>query len=135
MKKTRLYLIAIVALLILNLVQLAIPFFLHGPPRGEGAKFNATEILHLNKDQEGNFDNIAKAHQHKMVEIQNHQKKLTEEYFATSNKKFLNEICALEVEKIKFTNTHFEEVKSILNKDQIQYYQDFKNKAVNIIIN
>ena len=135
MKKTKLYLIAIIVLLILNFVQLAIPFFLHGPPRGDGPKFNATEILHLNDDQKGNFDKIARAHHQKMVELQDQQKKLTEKYFAAPNPIFLEEIKTLEIEKIKFTNTHFEEVKSILNKEQMQYYQDFKDKAVNIIIN
>lgn len=137
MKKTKLYFIIIIVLVIINLVQVAIPVFLHKgpPPRNHEERFDGNSILHLTGNQNSQFNDMAVKHHDKMMEIQNQQKVLTEQYFAKPTAKLLNEICMLENAKISYTNSHFEEVKSILTKEQLPYYQDFKNKAVNIIIN
>lgn len=135
MKKETLYKIVIGVLLLLNLLQIG--FFLVGrrPPPDRNRNFDPVKILHLDKKQADQFLEISISHHEKMVKLQDLQKLATENYFKNSTTEELEELKKLHTEKLKITNDHFNEVKSILKPEQLPYFQRFKDKALHIIIN
>ncbi len=134
MKKNKIYVITIVILLVLNLVQLGMTFFMKGPPPPFSKGFDPIEILHLNSEQKDKFKKYADTHHEKMDAIQQKQRVLTEKYFNNPTDSLKQEIKVLELEKISLTNAHFQDIKSILEPNQLSYFDDFKKKAVHLII-
>ena len=148
MKKEFIYKICILILFALNLIQVG-GFLLTSsrPPRFENResmdrrmpdKRNFMEetarMLDLNNEQKIKFSEFAKAHDMQIRTLQKKQKELISSYFYQSSDSVLDLIKNIEAQKIEFTQTHMDKVKSILNKDQYQNFEKFKKNALNIIL-
>lgn len=142
MKTLQFYKISVLALLILNITLMGF-FFLNPkkPPHRQEHRFlnEAIEILQLNEKQAKKFEILAKEHSQDMEIIQVTQSELTTEYFElTKNKNksdsLLNLIKKGEIQKIKITKSHFEDVKKILIKSQLPNYSEFEREALDRIL-
>jgi Spy/CpxP family protein refolding chaperone len=135
MKKETFYRIIILALLILNFGILA--FIWQGktgrppmPPDGRGGGNPAQIIidrLHLDDNQQQQYDAMREAHHAKMMDIQQESKKLHDALFdllkvdkADSAKvnSLVQQIQANEAEKEHITFDHFAQLRAILRPDQ-----------------
>lgn len=136
MKKEKIYKIGVVILLILNLLQLAGFLFAPKPPKPKQVQFEqeAVEILHLNDQQKQEFYASAKKHHQAMKSLIEKQKELTASYFEQPKEIFLNEIKKIEAQKIKVTETNFNEIEQLLHPNQKSYFKKFKNRALKIIL-
>lgn len=132
-----------IALLCINLVFLVFFFSRprphhHGPPDGKKAKRH----LNLTDQQQADFVVLATQHQAQMINYNQQQRLLVEQYFAplTSNKlkintdSLLNIITTIEQQKIEVTYRHFEEVKAILREEQYARFEDFVDHAIGMIL-
>lgn len=141
MNQKKFYIATILGLVGLNIVVLA--FFLltkprpqHHPPPG---KFQAevVKMLRLNKQQATTFSALAEEHNLQMSAINDLQSKLLLPYFerlADTSKRIdadsiLNQFQQAEKEKIEVTYQHFQEIKKILNKEQLLDFEIFIKRA------
>lgn len=135
MKKETFYRILIGILLVLNLLQIG--FFLFAkPPHPPKHKFRgrAPEILHLSEEQKFQFHNIARAH-HKNMELFNgEEKKLIELYFEEESEEHLHQIQYIQQQKLEFTKAHFEDIRAMLEENQLSYFNEFKQEALQRIM-
>lgn len=99
------------------------------------------EILHLNEPQRERFKKTAQAHNQEMAAINQQQGEVLAAFFqqllpSTSlpDSTALLAVQALEKQKITRTYQHFAEVKALLQEDQIQYFEKFMEKALQIIL-
>ena len=130
MKKETFYRVLIGILLVLNLLQIG--FFLFArPPHHPKHKFkrHAPEILHLTEDQSYQFHNIARAHHKNMRFFDKEEGKWIALYFENESEENLKEIQRIHKEKMEFTKAHFEDIKAMLNEDQLQYFESFRKEA------
>jgi hypothetical protein len=146
MKKSQFYKIAAIGMLVLNISMIA--FFLitrpHPPHPGEGAKFRnqALDILHLDDAQTAQFEELAGEHHEKVTEVKEKQSELLKTYFenfqADNNSgvlpSFPAEFLSLEQSKVELTYRHFLEVKTLLKPDQIDYFPDFLQEAMDVLL-
>ncbi len=149
MKKSQFYKYSAIGLLVLNLAMIA--FFLLGRPPGpppphqnnnKGFIQKAIQILDLDEQQSSAFFEFTKKHKNQMETIHLKQRELLKPYFSSlidttkdkNSESILKEVQQLERSKIEKTYQHFEEVKSILRKEQKPYFEDFVNQAVRIIL-
>lgn len=117
-------------LLILNVLVLfnflvIIPLYLHpkNPP-----KVNTEKLLKLNQEQTASFEKFANLHHQQIMRLNDDQKSLIPIYFSTlyqpnspTNRDSLaSRIQSIESQKLEVTYKHFEDIKSILNPDQIK---------------
>ncbi|WP_108801937.1 hypothetical protein [Aquimarina sp. Aq107] len=136
MKRETLYKIAVLVLLIINGVQISF-FLVTKKPRKNSKqhhKPSAREILHLNTNQDNQFKEFSRTHGEAMRLLQEDQKESVRTYFLEPTDSLLRHISDIEAKKIKITKKHFENMKSILNKEQLTYYEDFKKKALKFIL-
>ena len=145
MSKGKFYKIATWTLLVLNLGVLGFFLFLAPrPPHPRKAAFRgrATEILHLDKDQEAKFIELAEAHNQKMKALKKEQADLLKSYFQAVTKEVSNEeqqmimdeVLEMEKSKVEVTFSHFQDVKSMLKPDQKEYFQTFMDQALGILL-
>jgi len=151
MKKEYIYKICIIILFAMNLIQIG-GFLITSsrPPRFEGREGRegmhgpmtdknefqeeAAKMLKLNKEQQIKFSEYAKTHNMKIRILQQKQRNLIGNYFNQPSDSVLNIISNIEAQKIEFTQRHLNGVKSLLNKDQYRNFEQFKKKAVDIIL-
>lgn len=134
MKKSHLYITIIVLLSVLNIFQLIWRF---SEPKPKGNTFFdqlAAKEMNLNAEQKVEFANLTKKHKTEIDALQNQQKKLIGAYFNEPNDSLMLKISKLEQAKIKSTNTHFSDIKSILKPNQYSNFEEFKSNAVNHIL-
>ncbi len=136
MKKETFYKISISILLVLNILQLTTYFIfsLQSPRRGAkdfGKK--AVEILRLNEQQRTEFFTLAEKHRTVMKRLVKKQKKLTIFYLNNPSDSILTEIHKIQTHKIKQTEKHFKDIKSILLPSQKDNFIIFKKRALRAI--
>ena len=151
MKQLNFYKYTTLALILLNLSIIAFFIFTkphpsNMPPKGGrgGHEFKnqIVDVLQLDEMQFEKFEQSAQKHSEVMDVIAQQEHKLVKAYFQTlssSNPDILNDSILVELElidksKLVSTYKHFEEVKSILNKDQEQYFEKFLNEAMILLI-
>ena len=140
MNQNKMYKYATWALLFLNIAVLA--FFIltkprppHHPPAKE-FKAEVVKILDLDEQQAVSFKTMANDHHQKLSSINEQQQKLLKPYFedianATSHieeEQTLVQFQKLEREKMEVTRRHLEEVKSLLNEEQLPRFKEFVRK-------
>ncbi len=147
MNKFKFYKLGFWILLILNLGLIA--FFLLSPPphqRGKGShQGSAKKMLHLDEQQNDQFLNLVKKHKEKINLIQQNQADELKKVFkiAMNDSKtkdykldsIIQKHERLEGSKIIETIAHFEDVKSILNNDQIPHFETFIHHVIQHITN
>lgn len=141
MSQKKFHIAIIMGLVGLNIVVLA--FFLlikprpqhHPPPK----KFQSevVKILRLNEQQATTFSALADEHNLQLNAIKERQAKLLLPYFErlvdTSKRvdtdSILNQFQQAEKEKIEVTYQHFQEIKKILNKEQLPDFEIFMKRV------
>lgn len=136
MSQFKFYKYATWSLLFLNIAVLAF-FILTKPkplPRPTSKDFQAEviEILRLNRQQVSTFKALAETHNQKMSSINEQQQKLLPPYFESltdlskdiDEDNILNQFQQLEREKIAVTYQHFQEIKSILDEEQLPHFEE-----------
>lgn len=138
MKKDNVYKITIAILLVLNLLQLIgflcapkLPPLQQGKANFEG---KAEQMMDLSEEQKQEFATFVKEHKVKMQKLKKDQVKLAKDYFVQPSDSLLTLLARAESAKIEATEQHFEEVKSILNKEQFPMFKQFKKDALNLIL-
>ena len=135
MKKETFYRILIGVLLVLNLLQIGFFLFVKPPhPPKHQFKGRAPEILHLTEEQGYQFHNIIRAHHQNMQLFNGEEKKLIELYFDEGSEEHLHQIQYLKQQKLEFTKAHFEDIRAMLEEDQLQYFKAFKQEALQRIM-
>lgn len=136
MKRDTLYKIIIGVLLSINVVQVSYLIFTKRPPRHatEHRKPNAKEMLGLDDEQNIQFKEFGQEHHIAMVLLQKEQKKCVRYYFLQPSDSLLNRIKEIEERKIRTTAKHFEDLKSVLNEEQMPSYEDFRERALRYIL-
>lgn len=146
MTQLKFYQYASIGLLALNIVIIAF-FFLAKPPspsKNAGKQFEkkAIAILHLDDAQQTAFLALAEAHNEKMDAINAQQSQLLEPYFQRlinssaplPAENTLQKVQLLKKEKVDVTYHHFEEVKAMLQPEQIGYFKEFMTRALQLLL-
>lgn len=133
-------------LLLLNLGMLAF-FFLTKPkhphqPTPNAFQNEVIERLRLNAQQERTFRTLAAEHGQQMVSINEQQQQLLLPYFeslaAPANQmdkdSLLSRYQELERAKLEFTYQHFEEIESMLDENQLVYFEGIVHKFIDRIV-
>lgn len=139
MNRAQLYKWSTIFLLLVNLGMLTF-FFATKPAHPTEGRFRKTvkEELNLNSSQEKLFLKSAEKHEESISTLNNQQKELWIAYFntlkTTANYKekdsILTELQQIELQKIKVTYQHFEEVKSFLNQNQMEGFEIFLDRIL-----
>ena len=143
MKQLQFYKVSVILLLLLNIMMVS--FFLLSkppgpmPPRGQSSAElkRASDALKLDAQQRERFGQLVAQHKQKMHALNDDHFSLLENYFVESPQgkdSLIIQIQEIEGEKIRFTEKHFEDIRSILNPDQISYFQGFKERAIKQIL-
>lgn len=130
----------------LNIAVLAF-FLLAKPPRRPQPTFKnnrseVIEMLHLNNQQAIQLNKLADVHKQKMQEISEHQAKLLLPYFESlvsasqviEKDSLFKEYQQSEREKIELTYQHLQEIKSLLEEDQLPDFKEFMTKTTNRLL-
>ena len=145
MKELKFYKYAVAGLVLLNILMMSF-FFLTKPhpPGAMDANFvrPSPTTLHLTDQQEKEFIFFAEKHQQQMRELKSQQSALLKPYFETLTQtgnpdrpdSLLITYEDLERQKVEATYEHFEEVKLILDTDQIAHFEAFMDQALNMIL-
>lgn len=142
MDQVKFYKYIIFGLVGLNVAVLA--YFLlsknHPPnrPPFRNAQAEVIEILGLNDDQASAFRAFANAHGDQMEAIKRQQEQLLIPYFASlsdsattiNQEELLKQYQQLERDKIEFTYQHFQEIKNLLEKEQLPDFKLFTDKIL-----
>lgn len=139
MKKETIYKIAIGILLALNVLQLLGFLFSPKPepPQHSMGVFEdkAVKLMHLTQVQQQDFLKFIQEHKAKMRRLRNAHTELTSTYFTQPSDSLLKLITKVEREKIETTEQHFADIKSILHKEQIPSFEQFKAEVLQKILN
>ena len=144
MSQIRFYKYAALTLLLLNILLIGvflIPRFLHGPP-DHNRKGSAFELLQMTEQQDELFLKSAEQHIGQIKELNQAQKALLERYFEQLTKpdqtlnvdSLLNKVQDLERNKIESTLYHLQEVKALLNPDQMVNFNRFMEHVMTAIL-
>ncbi len=136
MKKETFYKISIAILIVLNLLQLGAMLFRPKPHQDPKAnlKNHAAELMQLNNEQKKGFFALVDKHKEQIKDLQQKQNNLTDDYFHQPKDSILTLVSTIESEKIKVTEQHFMDIERILNDNQKPYFEKFKNKALQQIL-
>lgn len=133
MKKLQFYKYTTWGLLGMNLLMLVF-FFLKGARHNDGLR--AIDTLKLDKQQHAVFLVSAQRHEAKMEEIVDKQADLLHPYFnqlvnqAEIDADLFSTYQTLEIEKIKATFQHFQEIKDILKPEQQADFELFMGRML-----
>lgn len=140
MNKTRLLSIAVISLLLINVGILSIMFFKHGPPpmdkmgRGEGPKKIIIDRLKFDPEQQKQYEEIITEHRSKTRELNKKSRELHDELYSllvnnTIDKTISDSLIQSIAENQKAIDNlnfdHFQKIKAICKKEQIENYNDF----------
>ena len=146
MSQIKLYKYATWGLLFLNIAVLA--FFLltkpkpqHHPP-SNNFQSEVIEMLDLNTQQASTFKALAEAHNQQMRSISGQQQQLLIPYFESltnpsstiDSDGVLSQFQQLEREKIEVTYQHFQDIKSMLNEEQLPDFENFMNTFIHTLL-
>lgn len=139
MEKTKLLTFAVITLLLLNLGTLGFLFLSgsneHHPHRGEGTEGGPKpreiiiEKLHFDANQQKEYDKLIKWHQGEIRTIEDNIRAAKNELYSTlsaselntKEKDSLTNALALHQKEIETTHfKHFEDIKKLCHKDQIE---------------
>ena len=148
MKEQNLYKLIISILVLLNVGVVA--FFLmnkppHPPKRGDqDFKHKVEKLLQLSEKQAQDFHELAMNHHHTMGKLSEKQQEILIPYFESiidtnnlnNEEDILEEVQSIERKKIKTTQQHLLEVKSLLLPDQLPLFETFvKEFSKNVVKN
>lgn len=133
-------------LLLLNIVVLA--FFLltkpgHQPqPPSNNFQSEVIDALDLDTQQASAFRALAEDHNQQMRSISGQQQQLLMPYFESltsssptiDSEGVLNQFQQLEREKIEVTYQHFQEIKSMLTKEQLTGFETFMDTFIHTLL-
>lgn len=146
MSQLKFYKYATWALLLLNMGLLV--FFLltkprppHPPPPHQ-FQAEVIELLELNEQQISTFKKLAEEHGQKLTSINEQQQKRLPSYFNSlitssnpiNNDSILVELQRLEREKIEVTYQHFQDIKSMLNKNQLPHFENLMERFIDRLL-
>jgi periplasmic protein CpxP/Spy len=132
---------------ILLVVNMALVVFLalgpKRPPQAQGIKDEISRELDFTKEQRAQYDEMAMTHREKVSDIEKRERALVKSFFdqlelensSTEREKLLNEILALNREKIMITYTHFEELKAICNQEQKIMFDKVISRIIPVLTN
>lgn len=140
MKKETLYIWVIVGLILVNAMQLGAFLCRPKPPKPlknqqhHDFRIKAVGVLNLNPEQKKQFNELADQHRAKMKELNEQQKLLTATYFNKPTESGLEAIQEIQSQRIEVTQSHFNEIKELLNPQQMPNYEAFKKEALQRIL-
>ncbi len=130
MNNTKLYRSATILLLVINLVILVL-IFSHRPSRPHASPA-PEKILGLDATQEKAFDTLKKEHRDSIRYYSEQTSDAVEKYFAplytdslSMDSAALQQILAIESQKLLLTYRHLAEVRQILTPEQMPQYAEF----------
>lgn len=139
MDKLRVFQIATIGLLLLNIVLMAFIFF--APRPSGGPPLRAEQRFGFDKAQDEQFFNLAQAHQRQMRAANDQQTELLQAYFlqlttddADNPGPLPPGVATLEAEKINSTYQHFLDIKKMLRPEQQAAFPSFVNDALERIL-
>jgi len=113
-------------------------------PNAHGASLQKkiSKKLNLNEAQQAEYQTMAFQHREEMNRIEKEHKTSVKSYFETlkspeqqnSKETLLNEIWMKEKQKLTLTYTHFEELKSMLNKKQAVHYEAIIDDILKVLL-
>jgi len=142
MNQNRIYQYIILGLVVLNLIVLAVFLLAESQPRYRQSPKNirseVIEILRLNDDQIFHFHDLADEHKRRMKDIDRRQARLLLPYFESladssgeiDKDSLLNHYQLSEKEKVEVTYQHFQEIKKLLNEDQLSEFNEFMDRVI-----
>ncbi len=146
MDQLKFYKYATSGLLLLNVAIIAF-FFLtrpkHPRPRpAENFSEEVKEILNLTEQQTQTFATLAREHSEAMRSINDQQQRLVLPYFerltdssiTLTRDSVLSEIQQLERQKVEVTYRHLEDLKGLLNKDQLPHFKVFMQRFTHRVL-
>lgn len=116
------------------------------PPPGHGPRgafrFEVIDIFDLDSAQQLDFAQLAHAHNSAMTTIDQTQKSLIRSYFDVLNSErdmaladsLLELIGRSGADKIRVTQSHFEDVRNLLTEDQATHYGEFTRRAIDVLL-
>lgn len=140
MSRNRLYKIGIVALVIINLLQVGALVINQNQKRrvhprlGHGFRDRAITIMNLNNKQTEQFQQLAHAHRTQILKLNNKEQEYLITYFGSPTESILDSINLIQKQKIEVTQRHFKEIKEILKPKQYPDFMVFKEEALKIIL-
>ena len=146
MKQLQFYKYAAGVLLLLNLLVIAFFFITrpHPPDKKgrEDLQKRAIDIMEMDEQQHTVFLQFAKQHSEQMDYFNKQQRNLLQPYFkaiidtanAVNSTTLLAQFHALEQKKVELTYQHFLDIKSILNPEQQTGFEEFVERALEIIL-
>lgn len=133
MNRERVYKIALLLLVLLNLLQVGARLIHDRPPRNMHRKV-VVKHLELDATQEKQFFREITKHRKSIQQLHRKQQVLTQSYFTNPSEERMQEILALEKEKFQVTEAHFTSLKSFLREEQYADFEAFKQKAIQHIL-
>ncbi len=140
MKKENRWKYLLLALMILNICLIGFLILKrpggHHPPKHDFMR-KAIKVLNLDEEQAAEFKLLAKTHHEQMKIIRDEQKEGVMDYFENSSpndEASLSRIKDAEGRKIETTRQHFEEIKALLNEDQMEQFKKFRKRALRVIL-
>ncbi len=132
--------IALNVVLIFLLVQKKPPF--HMKP-GRDVKDRIINELGLDKSQQKKYNSMAQNHHREMMNIENQEKKLLKEYFSllsndeslTEKEAMMDKIKELEARKLTVTYDHFDDLKKLLNPNQMTRFNIIIEDITSVFLN
>jgi len=143
MNQSSFFKFATIGLLLLNLGLLSFFFFTKPRPThsNENPRERAVKVMQLNQEQEQQFLDFAKNHMEEMKAFDQDQKPLLRSYFNSlidssldKDPEIISKVQQIEFNKINATYQHFEDVKSILEDQQINGFNKFMHIALEDIL-
>lgn len=146
MNLTKIYKYIILGLVGLNVAILV--FFLRPKPRprhqppNRNFQSEVIEMLHLNNQQASTLRGLADGHKEEIEKINARQASLLTAYFESlddslervNKDSLLNHFQQSEKEKIEMTYQHFQDIKELLNDEQLPYFESFINKTTDRLL-
>lgn len=104
-------------------------------PKGDGSfMLKGQKLMNLDEEQMAIYKERAIAHNKALSPIDRSHKECLLRYFQNQDSLLLEKILDLEKQKIRITDQHFEEIKSLLREDQVAGFAQFKKEALNRIL-
>ncbi|MFZ1808424.1 MAG: hypothetical protein WAU36_14430 [Cyclobacteriaceae bacterium] len=138
------YRVGFFALLVINI---ALVIFLalgpKHPPLAQGIKDEISRELEFTAEQKVTYDEMAMTHREKVSDIEKRERTLVRSFFnqltlentKDDKERILDEILALNREKIMITYTHFDELKALCTTEQLTKFDKVISQIVPILTN
>ncbi|RNC85762.1 MAG: hypothetical protein ED557_03020 [Balneola sp.] len=149
MKKSTFFIIAAIILFILNGILIALVLQKPAYPIPQEAKqgelkLRIGEQLNLSEQQVQDHRRLADEHFRGMRRLTEQQKRLARDYFSSLSRidanssdtsDVLDEISELEAQKIQLTYEHLNDIKSLLDEDQLPLFDSILDEILKVMLN